>query len=74
MNAAANLHGKLLLVHGTIDDNVHVGNTLQLADALQKVHKPFSLMLYPGSRHGIQDPDQELHLWQMVTEFFESNL
>ncbi len=74
LKAAANLHGALLLVHGTIDDNVHMSNTLQLAAALQAADKQFQLMVYPGNRHGVQDPAQELHLWRMVTEFFEKNL
>jgi dipeptidyl-peptidase-4 len=53
--AAANLSGRLLLVHGLLDDNVHVQNTLQLVYALQQAGKPFDLMLYPGNRHGIRD-------------------
>jgi dipeptidyl-peptidase-4 len=54
--AAKDLHGALLLVHGAIDDNVHVANTLQFAYELQKAQKPFRLMLYPKSRHGLTDP------------------
>ncbi len=50
---AKNLRGKLLLIHGTIDNNVHPGNTLQLAGRLIKENKQFDLMLYPGRRHGI---------------------
>jgi dipeptidyl aminopeptidase/acylaminoacyl peptidase len=74
VNAAGNLHGRLLLVHGTIDENVHVSNTLQLAAALQAADKPFEMMLYPGNRHGVRDPAQELHLWRMISRFFEDNL
>ena len=55
---AKDLHGRLLLVHGTYDDNVHPQNTLQFAHELQKAGKPFRLMLYPKSRHGITDPAQ----------------
>ena len=51
--AAKNLHGKLLIVHGMMDDNVHMQNSVQLADALQKAGKEFELMLYPQARHGI---------------------
>jgi dipeptidyl-peptidase-4 len=51
---AKNLSGKLLLVHGTIDNNVHLGNTIQLIDALQKEQKDFEVMLYPENRHGIR--------------------
>ncbi len=53
VKAAGNLHGKLLLLHGLIDDNVHVQNTMQLVEALQKANKPFEMMIYPPSRHGI---------------------
>ncbi len=53
VKAAANLHGKLLVVHGMIDDNVHADNTLQLVDALQRADKDFEIMVYPRSRHGI---------------------
>ncbi len=54
--SAANLHGALLLLHGAVDDNVHMQNTLQFAYELQKAQKPFRLMLYPKSRHGVTDP------------------
>ncbi|QEL20029.1 DPP IV N-terminal domain-containing protein [Limnoglobus roseus] len=54
VKAAGNLHGKLLLIHGLMDDNVHVQNSMQLVDALQKANKPFELMIYPPSRHGIR--------------------
>ncbi len=74
LKSAHNLHGDLLLVHGTNDENVHLSNTLQLAAALQAADKPFQLMLYPGNRHSVQDPAQELHLWRLVTEFFEKHL
>jgi dipeptidyl-peptidase-4 len=51
--AAKNLSGKLLIVHGMMDDNVHMQNSVQLTDALQRAGKDFELMLYPQSRHGI---------------------
>jgi dipeptidyl aminopeptidase/acylaminoacyl peptidase len=56
VKAAGSLHGRLLLVHGGMDDNVHMQNTLQFADALQRAGKPFELMVYPRSRHGIVSP------------------
>src|SRR4029450_11916435 len=55
--AARDLHGALMLIHGLIDDNVHLSNTIQLVYELQKAQKPFQLMLYPKSRHGVTDPD-----------------
>lgn len=53
ITAAKDLHGKLLIVHGMIDDNVHAQNSLQLIEALQKADKEFEVMVYPSSRHPI---------------------
>ena len=72
--SAANLNGKLLLIHGAIDDNVHVANTLQFIYELQKADKQFDLMLYPKSRHGLGDPRLVLHWHQMMTDFVLANL
>ncbi|MEA2105495.1 MAG: DPP IV N-terminal domain-containing protein [Bacteroidota bacterium] len=49
---AKNLKGKLLLVHGDIDNNVHPGNTIRMANALIKAKKRFDLFIMPGQRHG----------------------
>jgi dipeptidyl-peptidase-4 len=56
VKAAKNLHGRLLIIHGMMDDNVHVQNSVQLADALQSAGKDFEMMFYPRSRHGIGSP------------------
>jgi len=72
--AAQNLSGKLLLVHGAIDDNVHAQNTIQLSYELQKAEKQFELMLYPKNRHGIADQKQLKHMRQMMTDFILGNL
>ena len=53
VKAARNLHGKLLIIHGMLDDNVHMQNSVQFADALQAAGKDFEMMFYPRSRHGI---------------------
>ncbi|MFN8431674.1 MAG: DPP IV N-terminal domain-containing protein [Spirosomataceae bacterium] len=47
-----NLKGKLLIVHGTMDDNVHLQNSIQLIDKLQESKKDFEMMFYPGGKHG----------------------
>ena len=52
---AKNLKGHLLLVHGDIDNNVHPGNTLRVADQLIKANKRFDFMMLPGQRHGFGD-------------------
>jgi len=66
---AANLHGALLLFHGAIDDNVHVQNTMQLAYELQRANKPFRLMLYPKSRHGLTDPWLAHHMRELMLDY-----
>ena len=71
---AKDLHGKLLLIHGAMDDNVHVQNTIQFAYELQKAGKQFQLMLYPKSRHGVTDPLLVKHMRQMMTDFVLANL
>jgi dipeptidyl-peptidase-4 len=74
LQAAGNLSGKLLLIHGAIDDNVHMANTIQLIYALQKAGKQFDLMLYPKSRHGVTDPLLVKHMRQMMTDYIMKNL
>ena len=74
VNAAKNLHGKLLLIHGAIDDNVHMANTVQFVYELQKAGKQFQLMVYPKSRHGVTDPLLLKHMRQMMLDFIVENL
>jgi dipeptidyl-peptidase-4 len=52
MTHIKNFKGVLQLVHGTMDDNVHMQNSIQLLSALQDQGKPVEFMLYPGGRHG----------------------
>jgi dipeptidyl-peptidase-4 len=74
VNNARDLHGKLLLIHGATDDNVHVQNTIQFLYELQKAGKQVQLMLYPKSRHGIIDPLLVKHMRQMMTDYIVANL
>ncbi|MGQ0540916.1 MAG: DPP IV N-terminal domain-containing protein [Blastocatellia bacterium] len=74
LKAAKDLHGKLLLIHGVMDDNVHQQNTIQLVNELQKHGKQFDLMLYPTQRHGVVNPPQVRHMYQMMTDFVLKNL
>jgi dipeptidyl-peptidase 4 len=71
---AANLSGKILLLHGATDDNVHMANTIQLAYEFQKAGHQFDLMLYPKSRHGVTDPLLLKHMRQKMTDFITANL
>lgn len=72
--AAANLHGALLLVHGTGDDNVHFSNSAQMVDALIKAGKQLQFMIYPNKTHGIAGRDARVHLFTMIEDHFEREL
>jgi dipeptidyl-peptidase-4 len=67
--AAAKLHGRMLLIHGSIDDNVHRQNSEQLAYELQRAGKPFEMMVYPKSRHAVTDARLNRHLRQVMFDF-----
>lgn len=67
VRAAANLHGRLLLLHGLIDDNVHLQNSERLIQALQRANKQFELMLYPESRHGIGGRHYQRLMYEFIT-------
>jgi len=66
---ANRLTGKLLLVHGLIDDNVHPSNTWQLAKALNDADKRFQMMIYPEFQHGVGSTYSSIR-W----EFFHQHL
>ena len=72
--AAASLHGALLLVHGTGDDNVHFSNSVQMVDELIKAGKQFHFMIYPNKTHGISGQDARVHLFTMIEDHFEREL
>jgi dipeptidyl-peptidase-4 len=67
--AAGNLHGRMLLIHGGIDDNVHRQNSEQFVYELQRLGKPFEMMIYPRQRHGFTDPRMNRHLRQLMFDF-----
>ena len=65
--AAKDLHGRLLILHGTMDDNVHMQNSLQLVDALQREGKmDFEMFVYPGYRHGIYGTHYQRTIWDFI--------
>jgi dipeptidyl-peptidase-4 len=75
VKAAANLHGKLLLLHGTLDDNVHPQNTIELLDAIQKAALPTPpLILLPGSDHSPRAPQHGWARFQAMWDFLSTNL
>jgi dipeptidyl-peptidase 4 len=74
VSAASSLHGSLLLVHGTSDDNVHLQNTIQMTEALIKAGKQFRLMMYPNKTHGIAGPGTRTQLFHMMEDFWNKEL
>lgn len=71
---AANLNGKLLIIHGAMDNNVHQQNAIKLIYELQKAGKQFEFMTYPNQRHGVGAGMQQKHLYTLMTNFIEKNL
>jgi dipeptidyl-peptidase-4 len=71
---AAELQGKLLIAHGTGDDNVHYSNTLAVINALIDAGKFAEVMAFPGRGHGVSDPPARRVLMNRVTKFFLDNL
>jgi dipeptidyl-peptidase-4 len=73
-STAAGLHGALLLVQGTGDDNSHMQNTIQIVQAFINSGKQFDLMLYPRKSHGISGPIARGDLYHRILDHFEKNL
>ena len=67
---ADRLHGRLMLMHGTSDDNVHPQNTIAMIDALIEAGKLFDLQLYPGQTHGISSEKDRLHAFRTMEQFW----
>jgi dipeptidyl-peptidase-4 len=75
LNAQAkNLHGKLYLVHGTYDDNVHPQNAWNFIDELIRANKQFQLMMYPMRQHGVSDQSGQIHLYTSMVDFWKREL
>jgi dipeptidyl-peptidase-4 len=74
VNFAADLKGSLLEVHGTSDDNVHMQNTMQMANSFINSGKQFQLMLYPRKTHGIAGKASRSHLFHLIQHEFEQGL
>jgi dipeptidyl aminopeptidase/acylaminoacyl peptidase len=70
---AAKLKGRLMLVHGTMDDNVPPSNTLLVADALIKANKDFDLLLIPNVHHGY-GKDGTIYAMRRRWDYFVSHL
>ena len=74
VNNMDKLKGKLLLVHGTGDDNVHFQNSVELINALIDANKQYEFYMYPDRNHGIRDGNSTYHLYTKMTDFIKTNL
>ena len=74
INHAKKLKGKLLICHGSADDNVHCQNTMEMINALVNADKPFDMQIYTNKNHGIYGGYTRLHLYQKMTDYIVSNL
>ena len=74
VKSAKNLHGSLLLVHGTYDDNVHPQNSWHFIDELVEANIQFDMMFYPMRKHGISDDPARIHLYNKMLKFWDENL
>jgi dipeptidyl-peptidase-4 len=74
MKAAKDLEGRMLIFHGTLDDNVHPQNSIQFIDALQKAGKDFEQVFLPGATHGPRTPEQVWFRYWKTWDFLKKNL
>jgi len=71
---ADQLHGALLICHGTADDNVHPQNTYEYVEALVQADKDFKENLYTNRNHSIYGGNTRTHLLRQIAQFFEQEL
>ncbi|MDD6473187.1 MAG: S9 family peptidase [Bacteroidales bacterium] len=74
MNRADKLHGRLLLVHGMADDNVHFQNVAEYAETLVQLGKQFDMQIYTNRDHSIYGGNTRKHLYTRLTNFLKENL
>ena len=75
INFAEGLKGKLLVVHGSGDDNVHSQGTEKLINRLIELGKPFDSMIYPNRSHSISEgPGTTVHVYKLIARYFLANL
>ncbi|MDL2277088.1 S9 family peptidase [Parabacteroides sp. OttesenSCG-928-G07] len=74
LEKARDLQGKLLLIHGTADDNVHFMQSLVYAEALVQAGKQFDMHIYKDRNHGISGGNTRYHLYTKMCNFLLDNL
>ncbi len=74
INHVEKLNGKLLLIHGTADDNVHIQNSMVLIGQMVNYNKDFDMYFYPNKNHGIYGGNTQLHLFTHISDYIFENL
>lgn len=74
INHVKNIKGKLLLIHGAADDNVHLQNAMEFVKACVENNKPLEYFIYPNKNHSIYGGYTRYHLYSKIVEFLERNL
>jgi dipeptidyl-peptidase-4 len=74
LNKAKDLTGKVLIIHGTADDNVHVQHTMQYIAALVRADKQFEMQLYPDDNHFLRKGNNASHMHNRILTFLKNNL
>ncbi len=68
------MEGKLLLIHGLVDENVHFRHTARLINALIRERKPYDLMLFPDERHLPRKLEDRVFMEERIRDYFLENL
>jgi dipeptidyl-peptidase-4 len=74
MAHVSGIAGKLLLVHGMIDENVHFRHTARLINALTRARKPYDLLVFPDERHLPRKLEDRIFMEERVRDFFQQHL
>ena len=74
LEVAGNLQGKLLLIHGSADDNVHVQNSMDLAELLVQRDIPFDMAVYTDKNHSIYGGKTRDHLYKKMISYLRTHL
>jgi dipeptidyl-peptidase-4 len=70
----AGIRGKLLIIHGLIDENVHFRHTARLVNALIAARAPYELFLFPDERHLPRQEGDRIYMEERIRDFFMENL
>ena len=74
LNTTGNMNGKLLVISGSDDDNVHMYNTLKYTSKLSSEGKICDMMIYAGFEHSLRMCDARVQLFRKIADFLDNNL